>query len=120
MTNEMTPGRIIESALAANEAADKINQLAAIFERLDAGEMVDASLSNGILRSSKEIMKCGDNCYMVCHLIDGTDVFFTRGGLTEALLGSRSLWDGDLTGDEDPPDDSLAPEQHSEYRRMTE
>jgi len=63
--------------------------------RLDSGLMIDFCLSNGILRSSKSILKASDDHFIIFHDIDGSEVNFTRAGLLEVLNGKRSPWEGD-------------------------
>jgi len=63
--------------------------------RLDAGETVDFAYSNGLLRSSKEIIKQDDDLYLIVHGIDGTETYFSHQGIREVLSDRRSARDGD-------------------------
>lgn len=81
---------------ATNSISDKL-------AALKAGEYVDVSLSNGVVRSSKEVFAVWTDqtadepyCYTVFHGIDGTTTDFTLKGIIEVFEGKRSAWDGDL------------------------
>lgn len=56
----------------------------------------DASLSNGLIRSSKEISAYDDGTFGVFHGIDGSMTYFTRAGLIEVFRGERDIWEGDI------------------------
>ena len=76
-------------------------EITAKLERLDNGFPVDATLSNGVLRSSKEIYRVtdehGENVQYHCyHGIDGTITCFTRDGIIEVFEGKRDIWEGDI------------------------
>lgn len=78
------------------------------FAELAAGNILDASLSNGALRSSKDVYQNDDGTYCILHNIDGTVACFTKEALTEVFQGKRSPWEGDLESeqeDEDEEDD---------------
>lgn len=77
-------------------------------ELLKAGHNVDVSLSNGILRSSKEIYAWWTDQtseephgYSIFHGIDGTITNFTKKGIVEVLTGKRDVWDGDMPENEE-------------------
>lgn len=67
----------------------------ATIEKIEAGEMVDFDLSNGAIRSSKQIYQATNGKFYIFHNIDGSTVEFTRSGIIEVLKGERSPWDGD-------------------------
>ena len=56
----------------------------------------DASLSNGLVRSSKEVTAYEDGTFGVWHGIDDTYTYFTRAGLLDVFNGKRDIWDGDI------------------------
>ena len=56
----------------------------------------DASLSNGIIRSSKEVQAYDDGTFGVFHGIDGSMTYFTRPALIEVFRGKRDIWEGDI------------------------
>ena len=59
------------------------------------GEQRDATRSNGILISSKEVTKQSADSFSVFHGIDGSMSWFTRKGMAEVFTGDRDIWDGD-------------------------
>jgi len=67
-------------------------------DKLDNGDTVDWDLTNGLLRSSKEIQKVDSDLYQIFHGIDGSITFFSREGICEVLAGLRDVWDGDKGG----------------------
>lgn len=88
-------------------------EIEAKFKELETGGNVDCSLSNGLVRSSKEAYGYYDGIegqplpagaefagYAIFHSIDGTTCYFTKQGLTEVFKGERSPWDGDNEEDE--------------------
>jgi len=64
---------------------------------LEKGEYVDCSLGNGLVRSSKEIMRQEDGTFTIYHGISDHFEDFSEAGLFEMWEGLRSPWDGDLT-----------------------
>lgn len=85
----------------------KFENIEEIMAQVDAGEVADISISwggDGVrLRSSKELYKVvvekdgvDHDVYVVNHLIDDTDIDFTREGILQALRGERDLYDGDF------------------------
>lgn len=68
----------------------------ALFKELDEKQQIDYSFSNGLVRSSKEIIKHTDGTYGVFHGIDGSYGTFSRKGLQEVFEGKRDIWDADL------------------------
>lgn len=75
----------------------------------DSYVQVDLDLSNGIVRSSKEMMlnqydpddvdNRDKRGYMILHEIDGTIVCFTHEQAIEVLMGERDPWDGEVVPD---------------------
>ena len=65
-------------------------------EQIAARGWGDASLSNGIIRSSKEVTAYEDGTFGVFHGIDGTMTYFTRAALIDVFRGKRDIWDGDI------------------------
>lgn len=60
------------------------------------GRQIDISLSNGLVRSSKDMVKHNDNLFSVMHYISDIETWFTREAAREVLLGTRDPWEGDL------------------------
>lgn len=56
----------------------------------------DASLSNGIIRSSKEVTALDDGTFQVWHGIDDSYTYFTKEALADVFRGKRDIWNGDL------------------------
>lgn len=68
-------------------------------EYLKAGNVLDMSLSNGAIRSSKEAQayeEDGQWYYWVLHLIDDSETTFTESAFIEVLKGKRDIWDGNI------------------------
>lgn len=76
----------------------------------DRGVQLDVSLSNGFIRSSKDMWKNDDDLYTVWHSIDDTFVHFTREQAIEVLMGVRSPWEGEVQEDEDDIEPDWFPE----------
>lgn len=66
------------------------------FKAIERGETVDIVLSNGLVRSTKEVSKEEDNRYRIDHLIDGSETYFTKKGIIDVLQYRRSVWEGDI------------------------
>lgn len=70
---------------------------------------INIDLTNGILRSSKEMSLCGyvesdplnlnERRYTIFHSIDGTITEFDHWQAIEVLMGERSPWDGEVQPD---------------------
>ena len=73
--------------------------------RLDDGH-IPFTLSNGVVRSSKEMYRLGAT-FAVFHDIDGTVTEFSEDHAVAVLLGTRSPWDGTpgLNDDDEGDDD---------------
>ena len=68
-----------------------------LMEQLDEQGYLDTALSNGIIRSSKDITAHGDGTYGVLHCIDGSYGTFSRKAMNEVFEGKRDIWDSDIS-----------------------
>lgn len=73
--------------------------IAVLMARLDAGHHVEFAYTNGILRSSKEIIPNHDGTFSIWHSISDAWTHFTRTGIEQVLRNQRDAWDSDLTND---------------------
>lgn len=74
-----------------------------LLNKLDKQGYLDYALSNGVVRSSKDITALDDGTYSVYHNIDGSYGTFSRPALLEVFEGKRDIWDADISfeqGDE--------------------
>ena len=81
--------------------------------KADGSDLLDVSLSNGLVRSSKELSRIDQDTWRIFHDIDGTITEFTLDQAAEVVLGLRSPWEGTVVPDTDFWDivDSLPKEE---------
>ncbi len=66
-------------------------------QQLEEAGYLDYCLSNGLIRSSKDITALDDGTFSVFHCIDGSYGVFSRRAMEQVFKGKRSIWDSDIS-----------------------